>query len=171
MNWERASQKPFDGVPYTRLATGLQGHERLIWTKDVFVSRRIATAIGASPMADLRFTLGRLLGDEFSGKPILFVSRLFCQSKRPQPRRFFSNETAVSLIFHHRLCAFSGSFVLFKARFGASFSLARPRFTRFCRQCRLLVSAQPAESRADTSSNNDSANRPNYYTYICVERR
>jgi hypothetical protein len=36
---KRAGQKPFDGDPYTRLA-GAYKATRLIWDKDVFVSRR-----------------------------------------------------------------------------------------------------------------------------------
>jgi len=36
---ERASQKPFDGNPYTRLA-GADQAALLIWDIDVFVSRR-----------------------------------------------------------------------------------------------------------------------------------
>ena len=50
---KRASQKPFDGDPYTRLAGADQATD-LIWDIDVFVSRRAIRLLpghGASPGA------------------------------------------------------------------------------------------------------------------------
>ena len=105
-----ASQKPFDGIPYTRLAAGKLGR------KEHMVHRCV------------RFKAPhRLTG-------ALLVGRLLGQSKRLQSLRLFPNHSAVGLIFHHSLRAFFGTRFLSETCFGTSAG----GFIRLSLQCRLL---------------------------------
>ena len=100
-----ASQKPFDGVPYTRLAAGLMQ--------------------AGTPYMDqgcVRFKAPRperLI-------VLLLLGGFFGQSKRLQLRHSLPNDLAIGLVFIHGLDAFLGALFLLETRFGAGSSLARP---------------------------------------------
>ena|ERR1700683_2235647 len=146
---EKASQKPFDGIPYTRLAAGLQA-ATLMCAVDVFVSRRVLTSQSA-PSATL---IGAGL-----------LGRLFCQSKRFQFLGLFPYQAAVGLIFHHGLRAVLGTLFLPETCFGAGSHLIRSS----C-QCRLLFGglAQTVFRDAPIDSNVSSVQPP---VYICSSLR
>jgi hypothetical protein len=84
------------------------------------------------------FCLRATLFDLFVFKPsqsltgAFLIGCLFGQSKCLQSFRFFTNYSAVGLIFHHSLCTFFGTLFLSETRFGTGSGLIRLRF-----QCRL----------------------------------
>src|SRR5579862_228152 len=117
---KRASQKPFDGVPYTRLAASLI---------------RPLPAYGLKTWSFQGLTLaGRRFGT-FG----LFVRRLFGQAKRLQLRHLLTRGLAGGLIFHHGPGALFGALFLLETRFGAGLHFIGPGFTSSgCHNCLLL---------------------------------
>jgi hypothetical protein len=136
--------------PYTRLAASLI---------------RLLTLCGPQMWSFQGVSGLSFAGSGLAGSFMLLIGGLFLQSERLQSCRFFTENPAIGLIFHHRLGSVLRALFLPETCFGTRSSLARSGLIRFSWQSH-LHSAKPV-----TSSLQSSESFAHTWLSICIEPR